>query len=385
MKKSLIALAALAAFGTASAQSTATISGKFGAAYSKGLGSVGNLGVSDGNVTVAAVEDLGGGLKAGVSLDMRVRGRENVVGSDIQGGSNTNTKGFSAAEVGRDATVYLSGAFGTVTAGSIEAGNGITGNGWAGTTVTLAKDLNNGGVLSSNAYGNLIQYTSPAFNGLTVNLTRLDSIAKVGVTNSVNDITLETTTLNEVHDVGVNANVVGATYANGPLTAALDYTMFGDKTIATAKNDRNRMRVSAAYDLGVVKLGFGMEDNTGTVYTSAYVASTTASLKGRQTTFGVSAPIGNLRVGVVYTANTESGIIAGATANGDEKATAVGFGADYSFSKRTVLNASYADIKRTGGATWSAGGNANSLTAGYSTASATNSGSQYRVRLMHSF
>jgi len=310
MKKSLIALAALAAFGTASAQSTATISGKFGAAYSKGLGSVGNLGVSDGNVTVAAVEDLGGGLKAGVSLDMRVRGRENVLGSSIAGGSNKETSGFSAAEVGRDATVYISGGFGTVTAGSVEAGNGITGNGWAGTTVTLPKDLNNGGVLSSNAYGNLLQYTSPAINGLTVNLTRLDSIGKVGVTNSVNDITLETTTLNEVHDLGVHANVVGATYANGPLTAALDYTMFADKTSASAKIDRSRLRVSAAYDLGVVKLGFGMEDNSGTVYTSGFVESTTASFKGRQTTFGISAPIGNLRVGVVYAANTESGVIA---------------------------------------------------------------------------
>ncbi len=385
MKKSLIALAALAAMTAASAQSTATISGKFGAAYSKGLGSVGNLGVSDGNVTVAAVEDLGGGLKAGVSLDMRVRGRENVFGSSIAGGSNTEASGFSAAEVGRDATVYLSGAFGTVTAGSIEAGNGITGNGWAGTTVTLAKDLNNGGVLSSNAYGNLFQYTSPAISGFTFNLTRLDSIGKVGVTNSVNNITLETTTLNAVHDSGVSANVVGATYANGPLTAALDFTSFADKTTPTAKIDRNRMRLSAAYDLGVVKVGFGFEDNTGTVYTSGYVASTTASYGGRQSTFGVSAPIGNLRVGVVYTANNENGIIAGSTAVGNEKASAIGFGADYSFSKRTVLNVSYADIKRTGGNTWLANGNANSTTAGYSTASATNSGSQYRVRLMHSF
>jgi hypothetical protein len=385
MKKSLIALAALAAFGTASAQSTATISGKFGVAYSKALGSVGNIGVSDGDVNFAAVEDLGGGLKAGATIGLRTRGRESVVGSANAGGSNTDAAGYSAQEVGRDATVFLSGAFGTVTAGSIELGNGITGNGWAGTTVTLPKDLNNGGVLSANAYGNLLQYTSPAIiPGLNLTLLRVDSIGAVGVTNTrTSGSTVAGNVLSVNYDEGTAANLIGATYVNGPLTAGADFAKFSNKTATTALIDRDRIRVSAAYDLGVVKVGFGMEDNRGKAYSSAYIAGT--NYDGRQTTAGISAPIGNLRVGLVYTRNTEAAVVVGAAAKGDEVAKAIGFGADYSFSKRTVLNYSQAKITRTGGDTWSTAAGTARSAAGTSEAHALNSGTQYRVRLMHSF
>ena len=54
MKKSLIALAALAAFGTASAQSTVTINGKFGASYTSNTSNAGvkanGLAMQDGDV-----------------------------------------------------------------------------------------------------------------------------------------------------------------------------------------------------------------------------------------------------------------------------------------------------------------------------------------------
>jgi len=370
MKKSLIALAALAAFGTASAQSTVTLSGKFGGAFQKGLGSVSQVAVSDGNVTIAAVEDLGGGMKAGVSIDMRTRGREQNVSTAVK------------QEIGRDATVYISGGFGTVTAGSIEAGNGITGNGWAGTTVALPTDLNNGGVLSANAYANLLQYTAPAISGFTLAVARLDSIGAVAVANTVTTAApYNTITTN--NDRGLSANQFALTYANGPLTAAIDYVQFDNVTTTAALSSRTRVRYSAAYDFGVVKVGAGVEDNSGDVYTTTYTKAANGTYAGKQTTVGISAPIGNLRVGVVYAKNNENGIIAGAQSAGDETAKGFGFGADYSFSKRTVLNLSYANITRTGGAAYTTLGGA--TTAGSTASGPTNDGSQYRIRLMHSF
>ena len=367
MKKTLIALAALAAVTAASAQSTVTISGKFGTSYQQGLGAQAsakgkaNLAVTDGDVGFLAVEDLGGGLKAGADMRLRLRGRANAVAATTQahaaGAVAATAQVYSVSayqETGRDGTVFLSGPFGTVTAGSIELGNGITGRGYGGTNVSLNKDLNDGGVLSSNGYGNILGYTSPAINGFTVSLTRADSIGTVNVSSKTVAATgVET-------DLGVNANVVGLAYANGPLTAGVDSTTFsGSTTIGGANSDRKRTRMSADYDFGIVKVGVGQEDNKGT-------AAAGLSFGGKQTAFGISAPIGALRVGLVYTKNAESGILG--TANDTAKST--GFGADYSFSKRTILNVSSAKIQRTALADGS---------------NYDKEGQQYRVRLMHSF
>jgi len=368
MKKSLIALAALAAVSAASAQSSVTLSGKFGTSFQSPLGSEAtikgkaNIAISDGDIGFAAVEDLGGGLKAGANMALRLRGRENtkavtVAAQTSAGTVVTQTYAVSYyPEVGRDATVYLSGAFGTITAGSIELGNGITGRGFGGTNSSLPTDLNNGGVLSSNAYANVLSYSSPVMSGLSVQLTRADSIGSVG-----NGATTITATGSET-SLGLNANVIGLTYANGPLTAGIDSTAFsGNTTHGGANSDRKRTRMSADYDFGFVKIGVGQEDNKGTATTGTYA--------GKQTAFGISAPITPaLRVGMAYAKNSESAVIGVSTAGAVAKGS--GISADYSFSKRTVVNVSYATIARDDLA---------------DNANYNKEGTQYRVRLMHSF
>jgi len=365
MKKSLIALAALAAVTAASAQSSVTISGKYGMGYAQPLGTEAtvkgkaNILVTDGDINFAAVEDLGGGLKAGANMALRLRGRENTKAVTVAANSAGSTTAQTYAvsyypEVGRDATVYLSGAFGTVSAGAVEFGNGISGRGFGGANVAVSTDLNNGGVLSANAYGNMLQYSSPVMSGLSVQLTRADSIGSVG-----NGSTTITATGSET-GLGLNANIMGLTYSNGPLTANIDSTAFsGNTTVGGANSDRKRTRMSADYDFGFVKIGIGQEDNKGTATTGTYA--------GKQTAFGISAPITPaLRVGVAYAKNTESAVIAAANAT----AKGTGISADYSFSKRTVLNVSYATIARDDLA---------------DNANYNKEGTQYRVRLMHSF
>jgi hypothetical protein len=322
-----------------------------------------NIAVTDGDIVFAAVEDLGGGLKAGANMALRLRGRENTKAVTVAAQTAQSTPSSTAAqtyavsyypEVGRDASVYLSGSFGTITAGAVDFGNGISGRGFGGANVSLTTDLNNGGVLAANAYGNMLQYSSPVMSGLSVQLTRADSIGSVG-----NGSTTITATGSETA-LGLNANILGLTYANGPLTAGIDSTAFsGNTTVGGANSDRKRTRMSADYDFGFVKIGVGQEDNKGTASTGTYA--------GKQTAFGISAPITPaLRVGVAYAKNTESAVIGAANA----VAKGTGLSADYSFSKRTVLNVSYATIARDDLA---------------DNANYNKEGTQYRVRLMHSF
>ena len=226
------ALAALAAFGTVYAQSTATISGKFGAAVGKGLGSDANVHITDGNVTVAAVEDLGGGMKAGVSIDMRTRGREQRVDTAVR------------QEIGRDAIVYVSGGFGTVSLGSVESGNGIMGLGLGGAQQSLASGWD-GAILSGAAYNQMLQWTSPTISGFNVSLTHVDSIGSVSV---VNTTTAATGAMANNYDAAIAAQQLGATYNNGPISASVDYAAFNNSTNTVTKSDRTRIRASASYD-----------------------------------------------------------------------------------------------------------------------------------------
>src|SRR5665647_3761845 len=74
MKKSLVALAALAVVGAASAQSSVNITGTVDATFMYGSGDVankyqlGNSGLNSSELVFKGVEDLGGGLKAGFIL-----------------------------------------------------------------------------------------------------------------------------------------------------------------------------------------------------------------------------------------------------------------------------------------------------------------------------
>jgi predicted porin len=311
MKKTLIALAVVAISGTAFAQSTVTLSGKFGATYGKAIGGSTGLSVSDGDVRFTAVEDLGGGLKATASMEVRVRGRGNVdAGSAAVAADNTAAIPAQNTGIGgRNATVSLAGGFGSVTLGAVEAGNGIIARGWGGAPISLPTAYD-GAILAGVANVDWMMYQSPALiPGLTANVQRVDSISAPGAGKGA-----------------LAANVVGVNYAAGPISAGIDYTMF--------TNDVKRTRLSASYDLGVVMVGFGWEDR-----------NTTDS----QYTVGMSAPLGPVKVGVIYARNNET----------DNRGWAVG--ADYALSKRTAVNVTYGDQ--------------------------TNlvDGKQYRVRLMHSF
>jgi len=322
MKKSLVALAALVAVGAASAQSV-NVSGKLGFAYatSAGAGAVSakqdGLGVTDGDFVIAASEDLGGGLKIDASMAVQSRGRTTAI-------------------AGRDATLALSGSFGSLTIGAIDTGNGILGLGGADAP-TIGLDGAQGWdtsisrmVLADPGFMDILLYTSPDLGGLTFSVAMLDANGAGGMQSTA---------------ATQDATLVGVNYAAGPFAVAADYTSYGLNAVAAGAD--NRLRLSGSYDLGVVKFGLGYEKQKST----AAVNNTET-----HTLLGLSAPVGSaLTVGATYVRNTADAL---------NTITAYELGAGYSLSKRTGLQAAYQHISE-------------DTVAGSATA--------FRVRLLHSF
>jgi hypothetical protein len=309
MKKTLIALAVLAASGASFAQSSVTLSGDVGFAFQTGLtaaAKAAGFDQSTGNVKLTISEDLGGGLKATAATQFDVRGR------------TTNNA--------EDTTLTLSGGFGTVMIGTIEAGNGIIGRAWAGAPISLTNGYDNGVLLGGVANADLFAYSTPAMNGFVASVKRLDSVG-LSDTAGVNG--------------SLQANVLEASYSAGPLNAGIDYTKY------EGSNTNSRVRMSANYDLGVAVLGFGSEKTKNAE---------------RMTTMGVKFPMGALTLGAVY------------AQRGDQKGTAIG--ANYALSKRTSLNFSQGTINSTAYTTY----NADAVsTTDYAQRS------QYRLNLVHAF
>jgi predicted porin len=327
MKKTLIALAAVAVSSAAMAQ--VTISGLVGAQFAQEKGTNGTFGLHDADLTFTAAEDLGNGMKVTAKATMNF---ENGRGSSAKakkadGTDNadaTASTGYTAIE---DVTIAISGGFGAVTIGRVEAGNGIIGRGLAGAPVMGADD---GIVLAAASNTNIVSYGSPRMAGvqLTGNFTQGTGIFGSRISNL------------EVAKAESFAVSVGANYAAGPVSAGIDY----QQTI-------KRIRASASLDLGMAKIGAGMETKGGA---------------GDNFVVGVSVPMGAVTVGAAYSANTKDRGTNATTGKslGTEDATATEVGVSYALSKRTTLSAAYKASN---------------------TEAEANIADKYRVRMTHSF
>ena len=319
MKKTLIALAAVAVSSAAFAQSTVTLSGKLRFAYeatdatTAGVKAKANgLRVTDGDFVLTATEDLGGGLKMTADMAVQSRGRDTGI-------------------AGRDAKLVLSGGFGSVMIGSIEAGNGIIGLGGAGAPV-YGMD---GSVIAGAGNVDILRYTSPKMSGFAVYGSLVDATQVLGM---------------EAAAATQDATQIGMTYGAGPLAVAADFTNYGRNAVAGTVAD-DRFRISAAYDLGMAKVGFGYQK-----------ADTTALINNstKQMIMGVSVPMGAVTLGLNY---------ATSKADGQVKVKGYDLGAKYDLSKRTYVAFHYQNVDNRAG----------------NTINATSDNNKYRIQLAHSF
>jgi hypothetical protein len=203
MKKTLIALAAVAVTSTAMAQ--VTMSGAISWGFDGDTSALGvttnGYGTNTAKIAFAASEDLGGGLKLNGSMFI-----DNLVeGTQADGGN---------------VVIGLTGGFGSIQMSSAESGDflpidGLTAN-------------------SNGTDADRISWTLPAMvPGLTLQLTTQDGTSIAGATR------------------GESVTSYVANYTTGPMSFNVLYADF-----ATASID-NRTGFKATYDLGMAKVSYG--------------------------------------------------------------------------------------------------------------------------------
>lgn len=319
MKKTLIALAVLAASGASFAQ--ATISGNYTAGYrsSTGVGATAaangadqsGLGNDTSLVTFTAKEDLGGGLTAGAEMKIDGLTRGGVSGGDsglwIAGGF-----GKLAIENGRGSD-YLSG--------------GVAGVGGVGF---------DGKVFSTLTASDSITYSTPSFSGFTASVSHDESaITQGGETASPIGLGVGAagTPAGAAYQRGT---AVGLGYSAGPLAINGNYKVWDQQGTAASTNGKSRVSIRGAYDFGGFKLGAGYRN-------TQFVTGV------RQDTFlAAGTSFGALAVGADWGQRVHSDTAAAGSAEGTR--TGYGLKAEYSLSKRTSLIANYASWEAVVGA-----------------------------------
>ncbi len=291
MKKTLIALAVLAASGASFAQ--VSITGEYAYGWNTSNSSAGveksGLGVDTSFVKFAASEDLGGGLKAAAEMSLDGFARGTATGGD---NALTLTGGFGRIKLANDKGAdYLSSVIG-----------GIAGL--------------DGKVYGARSINDSVAYTSPSFGGVTFGLSHTENASGTGLgvgSASNND---------------QRSNSLSASYAAGPLAVTGAFTSWDNQSTEAAapNNAKTRVRAKGSYNFGAFTLGAGVvqvQRNKGT---------TTESI------LAVTAPLGALTLG--FDLGSSKRDDSGSTAT-DITKSGYGLKAVYALSKRTSLVGAY--------------------------------------------
>ena len=324
MKKSLIALAVLAASGAAMAQSSVTLYGVLdtGLTYSKGEESVYGMTHVGGNVNsrlgFRGVEDLGNGLKATFNLE---------AGMGVDDGNNYMDKDSNGMAFRRTSTVGLAGNFGEVRLGRMLTSSYLAVSrydafGDTGIGASLAWNIPQTGYAPRTE--NAISYTSPNFSGFKFG-------AEYG--------------FGEKKDARDSRYIgVGATYDNGPLSLGLGFDRINNVGYVAANppvpaelgEDLTTWQLGGAYNFGVAKL---LAFYKQTKYKDVLVGD---SEKLKTFGLGVTAPVG--AAGEVRASYNNYKI-----SDDNGKANQLSLGYVHNLSKRTALYGTYSYIKNKDG------------------------------------
>lgn len=316
MKKSLIALAVLAASGASFAQ--VTISGNLAMGYrANTTGAVGSssdsagFGVDTSEIDFAATEDLGDGMKAVAKLAL--------AGADRSGESGNGTV------TGRDASLALTTSAGVLSLATAKSADYLSG-GIAGVGAYYAGFDSK--VFNDRSSRDSVTYTVPV-GAFALAATYQEASNMLG---------LGAGTAGDAANTKQSQAGVSATYTKGPIAANFAYYSVNANQGNTYKDET---RLAGAYDFGVVKVGLG-----------ANVRNSGNAAGGRATDLllGIKAPLGALSLGaqfasrkiddVNFISNTNSAGVNGKQGIGT--ITGAALEADYALSKRTMVIANYA-------------------------------------------
>ncbi|MBI5926855.1 MAG: porin [Aquabacterium sp.] len=312
MKKTLLALAALAATSASFAQSSVTLYGVLDASLESVKGTNTTTKVTSGNLATSRLgfkgtEDIGGGLKANFALE---------------GAVSVDTGAAASTFWDRQAWVGLAGGFGELRLGRTDSSIGdIAGN-----------------VLSAQAYDDLKMATRAgneyrrANNAITYILPTLVPGLSAQLQYSTGAGTATTTQAAGTTPAGEAAGSsegktygLNVKYVAGPLSAGVGYLNAKDETInATVKDKANATLVYAGYDFGVAKV------------TGYYDAETSFVGGKRKTVLGAKVAVPVAPNFTVITGLSTLRNINGDT-DGDDNAQVTTIKAIYDLSKRTAV------------------------------------------------
>ncbi len=327
MKKTLIALAALAAT-SAFAQSTVTLSGSINYGVGTnvaGIHSYGNWKGDRTGITIAAVEDLGGGLKVTAAANMRYSSDS----SEQSRSYVSTTSGTTGDNLFEQSSIAIDSGMGQVRVGRFTNAVGVA-------PLHPFEDSGQSTAPHQAANGRFsaqVQYMSPSVGGFQVFAFNAQKSSNIYHTSNgagysrawkLNSANLATGLTDATRHA--NANSVGINYRNGPVFAQY-YTLTDLLGLKSSK-------LGASYDLGVAKLyasQFTQDSNIG--FSTTAGASAAGKKAHKATEVAVQVPMGAWMFSLgSYAAN---GDIQLDKADGSTKTSRTAWGATYNFSKRT--------------------------------------------------
>jgi len=386
MKKSLVALAALAVTG-AFAQSSVTLSGTFDLSVQNSKNdatsatTMAKNGMASSRIQFSGTEDMGQGLKANFICDTTLTPNAGVgyttgaatvstaasTGTTTTSAVNTTAAAANNSLCDRQGMVGVSGGFGTLNLGGeytpLFRLTGVAdpfGTNGVGSWYGLAGSLARGGLVAADVSAAVTTIfatgTSPslAYPGLSASAAgggiAYTGLASVNAARANNSVIFTSPTFNGVsvsvmHFVdGIAGNATtgkqGAgfsarvRYDAGPLTLAIGAQSVKHATNGTASAaptavaDLDTMLLVGSYDLGMAKVTFGHQ-------TQEFL-----SLKAADSILGLVVPMGAGTIKATYAKKT----VDTADNTGDFGATQLGVGYSYALSKRTDAYAHYARV-----------------------------------------
>jgi predicted porin len=338
MKKTLIAMAAVAVTGAASAQVTmyglidqfygnvdvvdaagadaASVTQLGATSSTKTASGLQSGGLSGSRWGIKGSEDLGGGLTASFVLESAI----------------TATTGASTGFT-RNSNVALAGGFGTVSLGHqyTPSFSAIGGTDIDGTSAFSTSNLFPTAVRASNS----MMYTSPSMGGATAKLMMINE--STGITGAAStkgyDASL-TYSAGPLTVVGATSSIKTKTAAVAGVTAVTSTTA---QVLAVAATDGKvtSTTVGASYNLGVATVMANVIN-----YKATNNVTAASSFEASETNLGVAMPMGAVTL-LAGWGNNKANLVNTASVKTNDYIV----GANYAMSKRTDV---YARISKTG-------------------------------------
>jgi len=362
MKKSLVALAALAAT-SAFAQSTVSITGNLDVGYqmfdikgNKVTNSAGSNGSSTTAVFFRGSEDLGGGLKANFQWEVDPALSETSSRTVGTAATGTTSNITSSLGNGQSFLELASPAFGSIKLGTPNLATlSANGDGNSGFATAIGSGYR---VTSFDAvrFQNSLRYDTPNFNGFSASFLQSAKNDKQSLPMNLGQ------TGNQMNQTNGRdqAQEIGVTYANGPLTvrfADLKMQQWADVALVgtgvnqfavatwspTDGKKFNLRTISAKYDVNKdLTVGYFNQKTDSDTLVGSKADGTATTNKFDRTAQGFSAaykvmPNVKLMVNRASAKNGAAHVGSGATTAANKTTTVTGLGVDYELSKRSTI------------------------------------------------